>query len=150
MMPRSIILAGAALAGLCLLAPASKANEAPPAWSYDAPMSGQRAQLRPPAEDLPVPLGYTREQIVLGDRVFHGEAAGGTCYVCHGMDARGTANGNDLSLGFFIWGDGSVKAIKKTIFHNMEVVPGRDGDLTPDDVDAVSAYLWALGRSHNR
>ncbi|MGO9866256.1 MAG: hypothetical protein ACLPJY_01015 [Rhodomicrobium sp.] len=58
--------------------------------------------------------------------------------------------GNDLSLGYFIWGDGSVKAIKKTIFHNMEVVPGRDGDLTPGDVGAVAAYLWALGRSHNR
>jgi hypothetical protein len=26
----------------------------------------------------------------------------------------------------------------------MEVAPGRDGDLEPADVDAVSAYVWAI------
>ena len=46
----------------------------------------------------------------------------------------------------FAWGDGSVNAIKRTIMHNMAVAPGMDGNLKPADVDAVAAYVWALGR----
>ena len=26
----------------------------------------------------------------------------------------------------------------------MKLAPGQDGDLTPADVDAVTAYVWAL------
>ncbi len=81
-----------------------------------------------------------------GDRIFHGEAAGGRCYDCHGPDAKGTPNGNDLTTGMYAWGDGSVNAIKRTITHNMAIAPGMDGDLKPADVDAVAAYVWALGR----
>ncbi len=100
---------------------------------------------RPDAGALPVPPGGTREQVLLGDRIFHGEAAGGKCAECHGDDAKGTANGNDLTLGLWIWGDGSVTAIKATIGHNMKMAPGMDGRLTPADVDAVVAYVWAIG-----
>ncbi|RBP12909.1 cytochrome c [Roseiarcus fermentans] len=94
---------------------------------------------------LPVPPGGTREQVLLGDKIFHGEAAEGKCAQCHGADAKGTANGNDLTLGMWIWGDGSVTAIKTTIGHNMKMAPGMDGRLAPGDVDAVVAYVWALG-----
>jgi hypothetical protein len=45
-------------------------------------------KIRPDAGPLPVPLGFTREQILLGDRVFHGEAADGQCSQCHGWDAK--------------------------------------------------------------
>ena len=117
-----------------------------PTKSFTAPISEARKQTRPSPEALPVPRGYTKEQVAHGDRVFHGEAAGGQCYVCHAQDARGIPNGNDLTTGMFLWGDGSVKSIKKTITHNMSVVPGMDGDLRPEDVDAVAAYIWALGR----
>ena len=30
--------------------------------------------------------------------------------------------------------------------HNMAVAPRMDGNLNPADVDAVAAYVWALGR----
>ena len=100
---------------------------------------------RPNANVLPVPPGGTREQVLLGDKVFHGEMAGGKCFECHGNDAKGTANGNDLTLGAWIWGDGSVTAIKATINHNMKMAPGMDGRLTAADVDAAVAYVWALG-----
>jgi hypothetical protein len=40
--------------------------------------------------------------------------------------------------------DGSVKELKRTILHNMAVAPGMDGDLKPADIDAVSAYVWAI------
>ncbi len=95
-------------------------------------------------------MGYIREQVAHGDRVFHGEAAGGRYYLCHAQDARGTPNGNDLTTGMFLSGDGSVKSIKKTIMHNMSVVPGMDGDLKLEDVDAVAAYVWTLGRHNNQ
>ena len=108
------------------------------------PLSMYRDQIRPAVETLPVPSGFTREQVLHGDRVFHGEAANGQCSVCHGIDGKGTANGNDLTVGMFIWSDGSVKELKRTILHNMAVVPGRDGDLEPADVDAVCAYVWAI------
>jgi mono/diheme cytochrome c family protein len=108
------------------------------------PLSMFRKQIRPPADALPVPTGFSREQILHGDRVFHGEAASGQCSVCHGVDGKGTENGNDLTAGMFIWSDGSVRELKRTILHNMEVAPGRDGELEPADVDAVSAYVWAI------
>lgn len=68
---------------------------------------------------------------------------------CHGSDAKGTANGNNLTLGMWIWGDGSLIAIKATIAHNMKMSPGMDGQLTPADVDAVAAYVWAIGHQKN-
>ncbi len=108
------------------------------------PLSMFRDLKRPAAETLPVPPGSSREQIVHGDRVFHGEAANGQCSVCHAPDGKGTANGNDLTAGMFVWSDGSVKELKRTIMHNMAVAPGMDGDLKPADVDAVAAYVWAI------
>jgi cytochrome c553 len=110
------------------------------------PLSMSRDQIRPPADSLPVPAGFSRDQILHGDRVFHGEAANGQCSVCHGVDGKGTTNGNDLTAGMFIWSDGSVKELKRSILHNMAVAPGRDGDLEPADVDAVAAYVWAISR----
>jgi len=44
----------------------------------------------------------------------------------------------------FVWSDGSVKELKRTILHNMAMAPGMDGDLKPEDVDAVAAYVWAI------
>ena len=41
------------------------------------PLSIFRKQIRPPADTLPVPTGFSREQILHGDRIFHGEAANG-------------------------------------------------------------------------
>ena len=110
------------------------------------PLSMYRDQIRPPVDSLPVPAGFSRDQILHGDRVFHGEAANGQCSVCHGVDGKGTTNGNDLTAGMFIWSDGSVKELKRSILHNMAVAPGQDGDLEPADVDAVAAYVWSISR----
>ena len=41
------------------------------------------------------------EQVALGDRIFHGQAAGGTCSGCHGADAKGSMVGSDLADGKF-------------------------------------------------
>jgi hypothetical protein len=73
------------------------------------PLSVFRNQKRPSVGDLPVPTGFSRDQILHGDRGFHREAANGQCSICHGHDAKGTPNGNDLTVGMFVWSDGSVK-----------------------------------------
>ena len=118
--------------------------------SLTPPLSHTRQQDRPLLALLPTPPGYTREQVVHGDRVFHGEAAGGRCSHCHGWDAKGTPIGNDLTTGMFIWADGSVNGIKRILDHNMAIAPGMDGELTPDDVVAVATYVWALGHQGDK
>jgi mono/diheme cytochrome c family protein len=100
------------------------------------------------AATLPVPLGATQAQVLLGERIFHGQAAAGKCSQCHGNNAKGTPTGSDLTTGMWIWGDGSVHDIKATILHNMKAAPNMDGQLAPADVDAVAAYVWAI--SHHR
>ena len=107
--------------------------------------SDDASAVRPSLDAMHAPPGVSWDQVVLGDRIFHGEHAGGRCSQCHGWDAKGTPNGNDLTVGMWIWSDGSVAQLKRTIVHNMSVAPGMDGELTPADVDAVAAYVWALG-----
>jgi glucose/arabinose dehydrogenase/mono/diheme cytochrome c family protein len=101
---------------------------------------------------LPVPPGATGEQVALGDRIFHGQAAGGTCSGCHGSDARGGPQAPSLVSGHFFMGDGSLGAITATITdgvprpHDYEVpMPPKGGaPLTNADVAAVAAYVWAI------
>ena len=57
---------------------------------------------------LPIPPGGSPDQVALGDRIFHGEAAGGTCVGCHSSDGKGSSVGSDLTSGKWLWGDGSV------------------------------------------
>lgn len=111
--------------------------------SLASPLAARAGDGRPDVSKLAVSANATREQLLLGERIFHGEAANGKCFQCHGHDAKGTTTGNDLTNGALGWGK-SFKEIKATILHNMELSPGQDGDLTPDDVHAVVAYVWAL------
>jgi mono/diheme cytochrome c family protein len=142
MLLRSVVLAVAAL----FIGSGAQADR-PGSGKAAGTMFADREQIRPPLEGLPVPAGYTRDQIVRGDRIFHGEAAGGKCMNCHGVDAKGMPVGTtDLTTGMYTWADGSVAGIKRGIMHNMSIAPGMDGELRPDDVDAVAVYVWALGR----
>jgi glucose/arabinose dehydrogenase/mono/diheme cytochrome c family protein len=108
------------------------------------------------AASLPVPPGATKEEIALGERIFHGEAAGGTCSGCHGSDARGGPQAPSLVKGRWLIGDGSLKSIAETIVngvpkpHNYEVpMPPKGGSpLSDSDVAAVAAYVWAIGQTH--
>ena len=143
---RSAIAAAAGMAAFALVGVAHADADRQELKLVTPPLSIERKQLRPDAETLPVPTGFSRDHIRHGDRVFHGEAANGQCSQCHGIDAKGTPNGNDLTVGMFVWSDGSVRELKRTILHNMAVAPGMDGDLKPADVDAVAAYVWAISR----
>lgn len=108
---------------------------------------------RLPPSALPVPHGATKDQVALGDRIFHGEASGGTCSGCHGSDARGSSVGPDLGAGKWVWSNGSLEGITDTITHGVPspknypgAMPPKGGaSLSPQDVAAVAAYVWAVG-----
>jgi glucose/arabinose dehydrogenase len=109
---------------------------------------------RLPVESLPLPPGVTREQLILGDHVFHGEAAGGTCSGCHSSDGKGSVVGSDLTSGQWLWSDGSLDAIATTIAQGVPapkrtfgaMPPLGGGQLSATDLTAVAAYVWAIGR----
>jgi glucose/arabinose dehydrogenase/mono/diheme cytochrome c family protein len=102
---------------------------------------------------LPVPAGATAAQVALGERIFHGQAGGGTCAGCHGSNAKGTPLGPDLTLGKWLWGNGDLASITQTITDGVanpkayrSVMPPLGGaQLSQSDVAAVAAYVWALG-----
>lgn len=101
-----------------------------------------------------LPSGVSREQVALGERIFHGEAANGTCSGCHGSDGRGTPVGADLTQGPWLWSDGSLDGIIKTITQGVATpkqvggaMPPLGGTaLKPDEVKAVAAYVSTISR----
>ncbi|WP_158810197.1 PQQ-dependent sugar dehydrogenase [Beijerinckia sp. L45] len=103
--------------------------------------------------NLPVPAGATKQDIALGDQIFHGEVDGGTCGGCHGSDAKGGPIGPDLTAGKWLWSDGSLDGLKTTIASGVPepkehpgAMPPMGGlDLSPRDLNAVASYVWAVG-----
>ena len=101
---------------------------------------------------LSVPAGATHEMVSLGGRIYHGEVGGAPCAGCHGATGAGTPLGSDLTKKEWLWSDGSWKGIAKTIADGVPVpkkyrspMPAMGGaQLTPEQVEAVAAYAWAL------
>jgi mono/diheme cytochrome c family protein len=101
---------------------------------------------------LQVPPGATAAQVALGERIFQG-TDGGTCEGCHGSNGKGSPLAPDLTSGKWLWGDGSLAAITRTIANGVPApkqyrspMPPKGGaQLSDSDVTAVAAYVWALG-----
>jgi glucose/arabinose dehydrogenase/mono/diheme cytochrome c family protein len=101
---------------------------------------------------LPVAAGATKDMVALGDRIYHGQVGGATCTGCHGVNAKGTPLGPDLTTSHWLWGDGSYPAIAKIITTGVpqpkqyrSPMPAMGGaQLTPDQVSALAAYIWGL------
>jgi glucose/arabinose dehydrogenase/mono/diheme cytochrome c family protein len=112
----------------------------------------------PHAGALPVPPGATMAEVELGDRIFHGQAAQGTCSGCHGSDAGGSPQGPPLNSGHWAWSDGTLAGIRETIAKGVPhpkqyqgVMPPLGGaPLSKADLDAVAAYVWAVGHGRNQ
>ena len=104
------------------------------------------------AVSLPVPEGATREMVALGDRIYHGQVGGAACVGCHGASGTGSPLGPDLTGKKWLWSDGSYAGIAKTITDGVmqpkqyrSPMPAMGGaQLTPDQVSALAAYVWAL------
>jgi glucose/arabinose dehydrogenase/mono/diheme cytochrome c family protein len=104
------------------------------------------------AAKLPIPKGATKETVALGARIYSGQVAGATCTGCHGSDGAGTPLGPDLTDDKWLWSDGSVAGIQKTITagvpepkqYRSPMPPMGGSQLTPEQVSALAAYVWGL------
>jgi glucose/arabinose dehydrogenase/cytochrome c5 len=136
---------------------AIEAASAPQQAAETSPSASPPEGIHPDAgqqtADLPVPPGSTREQVVLGKKIFHGEVADATCSGCHGADGIGTPVGPNLASGKWLWGDGSLAAITNTIKNGVPVPKQHPGAMPPmggvtlsnDQLAAVASYVWAIG-----
>ena len=105
------------------------------------------------AASLAVPPGATAKMVALGDRVYHGEVGGAPCAGCHGASGEGTPLGPALTGKKWLWSDGSVAGIKKSITEGVSqpkqyrspMPPMGGAQLTPEQVSALAAYVWSLG-----
>lgn len=101
-----------------------------------------------------LPPGWSAAQVDLGRRIFLGEARSGTCAGCHGSDGKGSSAGPALTGPDWLWTDGSVSAIARIITAGVPeprktggVMPPKGGvDLTDEEVRAVAAYVWTIGK----
>ncbi len=122
---------------------------APPPPVVAAPAGIALASLTPPE-------GSSAEQLALGEKIYRGQAAGGTCAGCHGGDGGGSQIGANLTDATWLWSDGSVAGIKGTIEKGVSTAKQSIGampplgaaPLTAADVDAITAYVWAI--SHRK
>jgi glucose/arabinose dehydrogenase len=114
--------------------------------------------VHPHAGALPVPPGATIQQVDLGDKIFHGQIASGTCSGCHGSDAGGSPQGPPLNSGHWMWSNGSPAGLRETIEKGVAhpkqyqgVMPPLGGaPLSKADLDAVAAYVWSVGHARNQ
>jgi cytochrome c5 len=115
------------------------------------PAAGSGAAQAPESAGLPAPPGGTRDQVAAGAKLF----ARQTCTGCHGADGKGAPLGPDLTSGKYLDGDGSLASIKKTIQDGVampkqyrQAMPAMGGaQLSLDQLQDVSAYVWAIGHS---
>jgi cytochrome c5 len=115
-----------------------------------APSGGAAARTATSA----TPSAVTPASIALGDSIFHARG----CRNCHGPDAKGRANGPDLTSGHFLQVNGSYDSFVKIITDGVPVtaikdtshkraMPARGGTPTPltdDQIKAVAAFVWSL------
>jgi len=140
------------------VATARAAPASPSPRRADAPAEASGERVGPPegihpdagadAAGLPTPTGTTAAMVALGDRLYHAN----TCVGCHGSNAEGTPLGSNLTRGKWLWGDGSLGAITRTITQGVPrpkehtgVMPPMGGaQLSPSDISALAAYIAAL------
>jgi mono/diheme cytochrome c family protein len=89
---------------------------------------------------LPMPKGLTNERAALGNRVFHGKVADGTCGGCHGADGKGSPVAPDLTAGKWLWSDGSLRRLETMIRNGVPESKAHPGAMPPI---AVSSFLQA-------
>ncbi|HQN49905.1 MAG TPA: c-type cytochrome, partial [Phenylobacterium sp.] len=86
-------------------------------------------------------------EVALGERIYRGQVAGGTCAGCHGADAKGSPLGPDLTSGTWAWSDGSVEGLSAVIAKGVaepkryrSLMPPMGGaTLSPAELKAVSS-----------
>jgi mono/diheme cytochrome c family protein len=98
--------------------------------------------------------GASPQMIALGDSIFHGQVAGGTCTACHGQDAKGTPVGPNLTDGEWLNTDGTLEGIVKVVTNGVPqpkqapapMPPKGGATLSDEQVRAVAAYVLSLSQ----
>lgn len=99
------------------------------------------------------PATITPAMIALGDSIFHGLVALGPCQSCHGEDATGpTGIAPNLTDTEWLNTDGTWEGIYNTVMSGVlapkkfpgVMLPMGGANLTPDQVRAVTAYVYSL------
>jgi len=97
----------------------------------------------------PLPAGVTTSMVKEGATIFTGQ---GTCFVCHGPDAKGRI-GPNLTDQTWLHSQGSYEQIVQQIKTGVPptqsvsgvVMPPKGGsDISETQVKAVAAYVWTL------
>jgi mono/diheme cytochrome c family protein len=96
--------------------------------------------------------GISATMVALGDSIFNGQVAGGTCAGCHGPNGIGSSLAPSLASSTYLWGDGSYASIlgiirqgvPKPKAHAEPMPPLGGAQLTPAQASAVAAYVWSL------
>lgn len=136
--------------------PAGGVGAAPPEGTN--PNAGAAADAAAPIATLPVPPGTTRAMLTEGARIYRGQVASATCSGCHGTDAQGTPLGPDLRSGRWVWSNGSLAGVERTIREGVAkpknyrspMPPMGGSQLTRRQVREVAAYVWALSHRASR
>src|SRR3989442_16009348 len=90
--------------------------------------------------------------VALGDSVFHGRVGRATCAACHGARGAG-ALAPPLTSGTWLHSDGSSPSIVRVVREGVlkpsrgptPMPPMGGGNLTPEQLRAVAAYVYTLG-----
>lgn len=110
-----------------------------------------------PDAGLVLPEGVTKEMVALGDSIYHGQVGGATCTGCHGANGTGSPLGPDLTSKQLLWSDGSFAGLMKSITEGVPqpkkyrspMPPLGGAQLSPDQVKALTAYIWTLNHRAN-
>src|SRR5262249_18910798 len=89
---------------------------------------------------------------------YSGEVGGAPCSGCHGDSGQGSALGPGLTGKTWLWSDGSIAGIAKTITdgvaepkkYRAPMPPFGGAQLTPEQVKALAAYVWTLSHKWAR
>jgi mono/diheme cytochrome c family protein len=112
------------------------------AAAHDGTPNGRLHDAPPRAQQQTAPAGKA---------VFEGK---GTCYVCHGRDAKGTPLGPDLTDGEWLNGSGKLEEILAVVRAGVPrpkkypapMLPMGGARLTRAELEAVAQYVYDLSR----
>jgi glucose/arabinose dehydrogenase/mono/diheme cytochrome c family protein len=138
--------------------PQSTPTAVPPEGIH--PDAGASPTTPPPAKPLVsrsalAANNITPAMVALGDSIYSGKVAGGTCAACHGADAKGSSLAPDLTSKKYLWGDGSYASIlgiirqgvPKPKQHAEPMPPLGGAQLSQAQLAAVAAYVWSLSHT---
>ncbi len=124
-------------------------NETAAAASGTTAMAGVEAT----AQEEALPEGVTPEMVTQGKEIYSGV---GLCFVCHGGDGTGMPGmGANLTDDEWVQSDGTYEGIVQTVMTGVDVDKSTTGiamspkggsSITDDQVKAVAAYVYTLGK----